>query len=58
MKASTCKTPRRRLEDCIEMGLKEMGWINLAQDMHRWRTFVEDVYELLVSMKYGNSLTS
>jgi hypothetical protein len=37
--------PRRRWEDSIKMELRELGWestdwIDLAQDMNRWRVLV------------------
>ena len=40
--------PRRRLEDNIEMDLKEVGggcgdWMELAQDRDRWRALVGTV---------------
>jgi hypothetical protein len=39
--------PRRRWEDNIEMVFKEVGWgmnwIDLAQDMIRWRALVNEV---------------
>ena len=45
--------PRRRWEDNIKMGLKEVGcvgidWINLAQDRRRWRALVNAVMNLRV----------
>jgi hypothetical protein len=46
-------TPRRRWEDNIKMDLREIGssgmdWIDLAQDMDRWRAFVNPVMDLRV----------
>jgi len=43
--------PRRRWEDNNEMDLQEvgyagMGWIDLAQDRDRWRSFVNAVMNL------------
>jgi hypothetical protein len=40
--------PRRRWEDGIRIDLRETGsrsveWIQLAQDMDRWRAFVNSV---------------
>jgi hypothetical protein len=40
--------PRRRWEDNIKMDLQEVGgagmdWIELAQDIDRWRTLVNAV---------------
>jgi hypothetical protein len=45
--------PRRRWEDNIMMGLREMGidgenWIRLAQGRVRWRAFVSTVMNLRV----------
>jgi hypothetical protein len=45
--------PRRRWEDNIKMDLMERGidganWIQLAQDMARWRAFVNTVMNLRV----------
>ena len=45
--------PRRRWEDSIKMDLQEVGcggmdWIDLAQDMDRWRAFVNAVMNLRV----------
>jgi hypothetical protein len=45
--------PRRRWEDGIRMDLKEIGWgrvdwIQLAQDMDRWRALVNTVMNLRV----------
>jgi hypothetical protein len=45
--------PRRRWEDIIKMDLREVGWggmdwINLAQDMDRWRALVNAVMNLRV----------
>jgi hypothetical protein len=46
--------PRRRYEDNIKMGLREIGWggmdwINLAQDGDQRRALVNTVMNLLVS---------
>jgi len=43
--------PRRRLEDNIKMGCKEVGcgvmdWIELAQDRDAWRALVTAVMNL------------
>jgi hypothetical protein len=45
--------PRRRWEDNIKMGLKEVGcggmdWIDVTQDSDRWRAFVNAVMNLLI----------
>jgi hypothetical protein len=45
--------PRRRWEDNIKLGLREIGidganWIRLAQSRVQWRTFVETVLNLRV----------
>jgi transposase len=45
--------PRRRWEDNIKMGLREIGidganWIQLAQDRVQWRAFVNTVMSLRV----------
>jgi hypothetical protein len=45
--------PRRRWEDNIRMGLREIGlgeanWIQLAQDRVQWRICVSTVMNLLV----------
>jgi transposase len=45
--------PRRRLEDNIKMGLRDIGidgasWIRLAQDRVQWRAFVNTVVNLRI----------
>jgi hypothetical protein len=45
--------PRRRWEDNIKMGLREVGWggmdwMNLAEDRDRWRALVNAVMNLRV----------
>ena len=44
--------PRRRWEDHIKMDLKEVGWgmvwIDMAEDMDRWRALVNAVMNLRV----------
>jgi hypothetical protein len=46
----------RRWEDNIKMGLREIGidgtkWIQLAQDMVQWRSFVGTVINLRVPLR-------
>ena len=46
--------PRRRWEDNIRMGLKEIGinagnWVDSAQDMDNWRALVNTALNLRVS---------
>ena len=53
--------PRCRWEDNIKMGRQEVGcegmdWIDLAQDMDRWRTFVNAVRNLRVPSDVGEFL--
>jgi hypothetical protein len=48
--------PRRRWVDNIRMDLGEVGWsdvdwIDLAQDMNRWRALANSVLNLRVSVK-------
>jgi len=55
--------PRRRWEHNIKMDLQEVGcgvmdWIDLAQDIVRWRALVNAVMNLWVSSNAGNFLTS
>jgi hypothetical protein len=45
--------PKRRWEDGIRMGLREIGlgsvdWIQLAQDRDPWRAVVNTVMDILV----------
>ena len=54
---------RRRWDDNIKMDLQEVGcgfmdWIDLVQDMDRWRAFVTAVMNLRVPQNAGNFLTS
>jgi len=46
------RRPRRRWEDNIKMDLQEVGggmeWIELAQDMDRWRALLNAVMNLRV----------
>jgi len=55
--------PRRKWEDNIKMDLQEVGcggmeWIELAQDMDKWRALVSAVMNLRVQLNEGNFLTS
>jgi len=55
--------PRLRWEDNIKIALQEMGcrgmdWIELAQDMDRWRALVNTVMNLRVPRNAGNFFTS
>jgi len=55
--------PRHGWEDNIKMDLQEVGrrvtdWIELAQDIDRWRTLVNAVMNLRVPQNAGNFLTS
>jgi CRISPR/Cas system-associated protein Cas7 (RAMP superfamily) len=54
---------RRRWEYDINMDLQEVGfgameWIEVAQDMDRWRALLNAVMYLQVSQNAGNFLTS
>jgi hypothetical protein len=47
------RRPRRRWEDNIKKGLREIGmdganWIRLAEDRFQWRAFVNTVMNLWV----------
>jgi len=54
--------PRRRWEDNIKMGIREVGgggdWMELAQDRDRWRALVNKVMKFRVPLCAGNFLTS
>jgi hypothetical protein len=54
--------PRRRWEDNIKMDLHKIGWemewIDLAQDVDRWRALVNAVLNIRFSKNAGNYLTS
>ena len=55
--------PRRRWEDNIKMYLQEVGrscgdWMELAQDMDRWRALVSTLRNLRVPKNAGSFLTS
>ncbi|KAJ4425964.1 hypothetical protein ANN_27590 [Periplaneta americana] len=52
----TSRSPRRRWEDNIKMDLWEVGyddrdWINLGQDMDRWRAYVRAAMNLRIPYK-------
>ena len=52
--------PRRRWEDNIKMDLQKVGggcgdWMELAQDMDRWRALVSTVRNIRVPKMRGNS---
>jgi len=52
--------PRRRWEDNIKMDLQEVGgrcedWMELAEDMDRWRALVSTVMKLRVPKMRGIS---
>jgi hypothetical protein len=54
--------PRRRWEDNIKMGLRELGWsgmdwIDLAQDRYRWGALVNTVMNLRVPYNTGKFLS-
>jgi len=54
------RRPRRRWEDNIKMDLQEVGgacgyWMELAQDMDRWRALVSTVMNLGVPKMRGIS---
>jgi len=54
---------RSRWEDNIKMDLQEVGcrgmdWIELAQDMDRWRALANEVMNLRVPLNAENFLTS
>jgi hypothetical protein len=53
--------PRRRWEDNINMDLQEMGcedveWIDLVQDMDRWRAIVKAVMNIRFPLNAGEFL--
>jgi hypothetical protein len=41
-----------------EIGLTDVDWIHLAQDMDQWRTLVKTVIKLRFYERRGNFLTS
>ena len=40
------RRPRRRCEDNIKMNLREVNWIDVAQDSARWRALVYAEYKV------------
>jgi len=55
--------PRLRWEDNINMDLQEVGcggmdWIELTQEMDRWRALVNAVMNVRVPQNAGNFVTS
>ena len=55
--------PRRRWEDRTKRDLRKVGrgsmdWIDLAQDLGKWRALVNAVMNFHVSQNAGNFLTS
>ena len=44
--------------DLQGVGCEGMDWIDVAQDMDRWRTLVNVVMDLRIPKKAGNFLTS
>jgi hypothetical protein len=55
--------PRRRREDDIKVDLREvvwggMGWIDLAENMYKWRALVNVLMNLRAFYNAGNFLTS
>jgi hypothetical protein len=54
---------RRRWEDNIKMGLREirwdgMDWIHLVQDRYQWRALVNTVMNLRVAGRVGRFMSS
>jgi hypothetical protein len=43
--------------DLQEIGCEGKDWIELAQDMDRWRVHVKTVIIFLVPLSTGNSMT-
>jgi hypothetical protein len=40
--------PRRRWEENIKLDLRDIGWIDLAQDRDQWRALVKAVVNLRI----------
>jgi hypothetical protein len=49
---------RRRWEDDIEMGRKDVDWMHVAQDRDKWQALVNTTMNLQVPYNWRNSLTS
>jgi hypothetical protein len=50
--------PRRRWVDNIKMDLREMDWIDLAQERDKWRALVNIVMNIRIPQNAGKFLSS
>jgi hypothetical protein len=50
--------PRRRWVNNIKLDLREMDWIDLAQDRDQWRVLINTVMNLRVPYNAGKFLSS